>query len=797
MPLNVLGPKSPNGSVAVGERAVQGLTTVAQRLSPSGRQTQAGQLLQAFLEAGQTDPEAVMKLLADGRAIADTIPGFRGTAAMTTGEQRLLQLEAELAEQERGFAVESRRRAEDSLKAISNAIALLRGTGDPEALKVAAQLRRDRYQMMMHRVMAVAEEEAVERIQAIGADVTTAERTRLSREVALAVYDRAMTRARDVEATLWDEALPDEGAPATFRSIQQMLGRIKGETSVIELPKNVVDRLDQIGAARQLLRRVELGQDELPDGTKITKAMVEAAERLNSVGELKRFRSDMLALARGQGRSTQETADRFARWYGLLAEAALDDMVRAGVATRATEFGARRGAGGQFTSDMTPLDIAREYSKAFNDTFTRGFVGAGQRQGGYGLAVPPESLLHRAFASGDHVGDLQLRELREAVEFLPARTYGNPAQLADIDADIDLVVDAQGRYLRLMAQRVVQTTYDPDLGRDVQRVSLPRARKFLEQSVELLERFPEVRADLEAAVESQRTLDNWYRRVRGTERRLDRDSAIGRVLKMDSPADAIRGAFNGPQPQQQFEAFARLAAGAGPDAVQGLRAATFDFVIRNATSGDGNVSLPRLLQSLYGPVRPGLPSLVEMMQANGVIDAKGVSRLQELAEAAGRVLQAGATLPTGEEVVGGADLITDIIIRLVGSEAARAGLAAGQTVAGVSSAGATGSTLIAAGRGSQAAQQFLNRVPTRRLKDLLVDALRGAEVRAGAGEWSLLETLLSSEGGRREAFQRTLLLHGYAWQAGILGIEDEAMTEDRDRVDADDGALPPGLSRVD
>lgn len=762
--------------------------SLIQRMSYSGRQTRAGQLLTQFLGSTE-DPAVLMRALAETDQIARTIPGFRGTAAQTTGDLRLSQLEGELAELDRKFFADVAQRADDSLEAISNSIALLRGTGDPKALQGIAELRLARYNMAFERLLGHAQREAVEAAVDVGQGATVAERAALSVQVT-EIYQRALTRARDVEKVLWTEALPDAGAPAVWSKVKRTYAGLRGELAAADvLPKFIEDQINVVATAVTLLKRVEKGFTKLPDGSKISAAMIREAKKRTSVGELVRFRSGLLARARGMARSTDELADRQARQLGLMAEAVLDDMVRAGAATKTTaREGVRRGVGGRLGATETAFDVAREYTAQLNRAFGKSFVGAAQQQGAYGLRVPPETLLKRAFATGDEVATLQLRELQEAADFLPARTLGNPALLADANVDATLMMDLQARLMRIMAGRAVDVVLDKETGEQVLKVSLSKAKKFLGEAGGLLEDFPEVARSLEAAVQTEGTLQAWARRLKGLSRHLESDSPIARALGVESPADAVRGALTNPKPIERLTEMITLAKGAGEDGAAGLRAAIMDHVIRAAETPDKSLSLQRMVATLMDPIAPGLPSLRQVMETSGLLPPEAAKRLDELLDAATRVMVATEARAVGEGVLDATHPIEALLVRGMGSELGRRGLRLLQAGSG---GGSGGPTLIVAFQAARAANAFVSRLPSEAVKKILIEAVSGEPLqtagairrglaKAGIGDvpptqrpWSLLEALVETGGTDAEKLQRYYLLHAYAWQAGYLGPEDQ------------------------
>lgn len=741
---------------------------VASSFSPQARQTRAGKLLTEFVE-GSDDPEILARALAETEEIEKLIPGFRGTLAQTTGEKRLAQLEAELGEKERKVFEGFQEKSKEAFQAISNFTALLRGVGTPEALKVAAQLRFDRFTNVVERLVAQARREAVEAASSVSKGALVSERTGLSLR-AKDIYSRALDRVRVLEKDFWGKAFPDPAAAARgIRSAVSTLATLQGNLSSRQkLPASIAASVGDILSAAKLIARVEAGEKLLESGSKITKAMISKAERLTSVGELQRFRSFMLSEAREASTNPRKLSDPNARAFGLMAEAVLSDMVRAGVATRSIQEGGRRGQGGRFVADKTAFDEARDLTKAINDTFGRALGAITARTG------PPETLLNRAFASGDELGALQLRELRDIVDFLPKQSAVGFEDLLDANAvDTRLMHDVQSRLLRLFAGRVMVEEFDVETGRTFLRPSLSQAKNFLREAGEVLKSFPDIAGDLKAAVKSSQTLAKWVSQAKKIKRGLGRDSAIGRVLAVDSVPDAVNGALGSLKPLGGIMKMIKLAKADGQEAVDGLRAVIFDATLPPPSDLPGDQQLASLrttFKSLVQPMRPGLPSLVEVMEREGVMPAEAVAQLRKMAEITERVAVAAETKAVGEVVVDDPGIITNLLIRLSGSVSGSLVLRQVQAALGIK--GAAGPSILMAGRFAQGAQDFVDRLPNKSVRQIIANALSGTPL-PGGKRWSLLAALLDTASTPAVKIEQTRRLHAYAWQAGLLGAQDE------------------------
>jgi len=667
--------------VGATRRAVDAGMNAFKSLTPSGRETRAGQVLREILEAGGEDPDAVVALLRE----AD-LPGIQRTAAQKTGSPAIAALEAKLREDSAKFGADSAKMAEDSLAAIENMVVALRGTGDPAAVRAAADLRARYFRTLLAGRVQSAEREAVEAAAKITND-TPASRAALSRQAETAL-EQAMKDARAAEGELWAKVPTDTRANA-----------------------------GEIIATYDRLRGGMLPEEAMPPVVEGFITRMRSQQATTTSGEIMLFRSRALALAReaaGQGRAND------ARVFGNLAEAALDDMDRIAV--------------GPLNADY---EAARTFSRELNETFTRTFAGQSMATNARGAdRIPPELMLRRALGSGGEAGALRMRELEEATAFM-TEAGGAASQ------NLPVMLDAQQRMLRLAAADAV----DPVTG----RVSSTRIGKFIRDNEEMLNRFPEVRTDLEAAMNSEEGAKSIARMATGASREIEAKAAFSKVAAVENPADAIKTAVGSRNPTQDVVALVKLARRGGPDATAGLRAAVWDHAIQRATSSTGEVSLEKMQAAFFNPIRPKQSSLVQIMQREGVMSADDVSRLQKLFGEAEKITKALATETNLDQVLSGPDAMVDMVVRIAG---ARMG-------AGMSSAG---SSLIAASRGSQFARDIFARVPNLRIQGLIIEAAENPR---------LFAALLKKPKTAAEKVTIGRQIHAYLLQAGLIDENDE------------------------
>lgn len=687
--------------LATGNLGVQSVRRAVQSLSPAGRETAAARVLQDIVANSGDDPEVLARLLQDAN-----LPGMNLTAGQATGSPALIALETRLAKESGKFGAEMEKRAEQGLKDIENMITALRSTGDPAALAEAADLRLRYFRTLIGGRVQAAERDAIEAAGRITGD-SPRDRAMLSRQAHNALAN-AMEDARGVERELWEQVGRDAPArtDALLRRYEEIRAGLLPEESLPGIVEGFVARMR--------------GDAALPGDVA---ALVERTfgrgaagpQGQTSAGELIRLRSRLLSLAReagGQGKSND------ARIYGEMAEAALDDL-DAAFAT---------GGGEAYTA-------ARAFSRELHDTFTRTFAGdslAADRAGG--ARIPPELVMRRAMAGGKEAAELRLQEIEEATGFVARNLPDSP----EAAANVAQMLDAQGRVLRLAAADAI----DPNTG----RISATRLGRFMRDNEALLDRFPEARRDLQAALGGEQRLQDIQAAAEGANRLIDRRAAFARIARVENPADTIAAAIRGANPEGDLQAIARLARRGGTRAIDGLRTVVLDYALDKARNTEGVISLPKLQAALFEPMQAGSRSIVDVMAAAGVMNAADIRTLRTAFERAARIGQAGAGNKAVDEIIGDPDAFTTLITRMIG---ARAGAAAAEGGA---------PTLVAASAGSKFARDLIGKIPAGKVTQVLQEAALNPKFMAA---------LLEKPKTQAEGLKLARSIHAYLWQAGV------------------------------
>lgn len=783
-------------TLSIAKRGLGLANQMWQSLSPAARQTAAGKALKEFLVAAEEDPEILWNLIDQARLHTTGIPEFDSTASQLVDSPALATLEANLAERDRSFQKDRALAGQRGLDAVARALQAIASLDESGRLQAGIAARQMRYVNALDRLLNWAERDAVAATNKLleGTNINNpaefyARRRDLSLQIS-EIYDRALATARQVEKELWEKASSDFEFVANPRRIRQVYSQLRGDMLTTErLPDLIEDQIALFRHSQTLLQRAQRGLTTTADGEAITPAMIRAAEKETSAGNLIKFRSRMLSHARSAARAasagTEGAADR-ARWFGTLAEAALDDLVRHSAATRARPTGqlGRIGAGRRILPPeaQTVYDDAREFSNAVAGTFSRSYIGKLQQVGPFGEVMPPEVLAQQAFKVGDDLTPIRSRALEEATRFAPSRKFGDDPELtAALDADAEAMMDAQEQIMRMLVDgsRTPKGDLNPD-----------KMRHIKQSNGWIQERFPELWKDMEGALSSTEQFLDWSARIRADKTRITATQAFAGVLAVDSPADAVRAALAGAKPVSKLDEMYRLAK--GTNTLDGFRGAIWDDAFRAAERADGSVDISVFLARLQRPIRPGLPSIRDFLIERNVMTADQLGWIDSATEIVQRIQQAQSTLPTGEVPIGPAGSVMDLLLRMAGAEAGRITLRGSQAITGQTQAGATGSVLIVSGAGAKAMQQLMDRIPKLKTQQILIDALRG-EALPGQPRFSLLKLLLEKGGTPEKVVENALRLHAYAWQAGYLALDD--LLERRNQ-EAEDRLEHPGDADV-
>jgi hypothetical protein len=706
-------------------------------------------LLDAIEKAGE-DPVALAK------ALRMQIPGSvpTPTSGQKTGSQAMMDLESALGEHHAQFGGETKTQAINSMRAYQALIDKLQSIGNPESLKIAAQLRQQNFDNMLNTRLSAADAEAARKIATISKD-TPAARVAIG-TIVKDTTEKALREARTYESELWTNAIENMTKPASSvrttkvdmegPKAQQIFDRtgkwpqvsIKQPviTAPVIQPQATVDaflnRAAGVGEAlydsaipepvRKIMESLRVDKDAVQNfkAGKVTQEYLDTKKvpfgfRPNpseiGVDELVNYRSTLLKMAReAAGKGDVNNAD----FYGALAEGMLKDL-------------------DGLKSPM--FDQARQFSKSLNDVFTRTFAkeasitGSTTRAGAERLA--PELLVIRAFGTNADVTSLRMEQIEDAVKF--GRTqydqavaqFGKNSQqaknlkpMAELsDTGVVSIQDAQNRVLRLLANEAVTTVYDQAKGTYVQKLNTAKLTKFAQQNAPMLEKLG-IMDDLRDAAHASNLLTQVANQNSAINKAVKNQTAFAQVLSVENPSRAINDALTSKFPVKNIANIAKLARAGGTDSVDGMKSALYDYAYTKAGGNSGKFNIQAYEDALFKPIAQNQPSMINIMRSSGLMSLTEVKDLRRLINPMVKIETAVKNNIPLDDVIQGADAVTDLALRVVG---ARIGTAA--------SPGGPGS-LIAASAGSKAIRQIFDNLPNATVRQILENAVKDPEAMA-------------------------------------------------------------------
>jgi len=710
----------------------------------------ATNLLLDALEKSGEDPLALSK------ALRMQIPGSvpTPTSGQKTGSEALLNLENALSTHHAQFGGETKQQAINSMRAYQELIDKLQSIGNPESLKIAAQLRKNNFDNMLNTRLSAADAMAAQKIATISKDTPQA-RAAIG-DIVKTETELALRQARDYEKEVWTAAIGDMTKPEAFlkqkrvdmdgveaqrifdrtgrwptvlitdkyfktpvikpqATVDAFLNRAAGVGEALynsSIPEPVRKIMESLGVNKDAVQHFKAGKateeyvttQQVPYGFKPTAGEI-------GIDELVNYRSELLKMAReAASRGEVNNADA----YGSLAEGMLNDL----------------------NSLKNPLfDQARQYSASLNDVFTRTFAkeasitGSTTRAGAERLA--PELLVMRAFGTNADVTSLRMEQIEDAVKF--GRTqydeavvkFGKNSQQAKnlkpmaelADTNVVSIQDAQNRVLRLLAADAITTVYDQAKGTYVQKLNTAKLTKFAQQNAPMLEKLG-IMDDLRDAAHASNLLTQVTNQNSAINKAVKNQTAFAQVLSVENPSRAINDALMSKFPVKNISNIAKLAKAGGSDSMDGMKSALYDYAYTKAGGNSGKFNIQAYEDALFSPIAQNQPSMVNIMRSSGLMTLTEVKDLRRLINPMVRIEAAVKNNVPLDDIIQGADAVTDLALRVVG---ARIGTAA--------TPGGPGS-LIAASAGSKAIRQIFDNLPNATVRQILENAAKDPEAMA-------------------------------------------------------------------
>ena len=282
------------------------------KVLPGGKEREAARIVQKRLSDAGEDPKAVAEALRES--------GDNMTSGIATNSPALLAIEKQFISEGGEVSDALKKQVKAVIEDFNAEFRAAVKTGDPEAIRQAAQARQEHVISALNQIAKRAEAKA-KKAQEFGLRANLGDNAQMAAsKKAREILDDALRVARNTESQLWAEVPKDISVqPTAFTS-----------------------KFDEMKAEL-------LSQESLPDGPVVK--FRDDLEGTTTTGDLLRARSRYLEQAR-MLRSQGKFGD--ARRVQNIADAALQDLD--GV------------VGGS-------AKVAREFSRELNEKFTQGFVG--------------------------------------------------------------------------------------------------------------------------------------------------------------------------------------------------------------------------------------------------------------------------------------------------------------------------------------------------------------------------------------------------------------------------------------
>jgi hypothetical protein len=696
-------------------------------------------LLDALNKSGE-DPETLIKAL---RAqLPGTVP--TPTSGQKTGSQALMDLEASLGNHRAQFGGETAKQGRTAFLAYQELVGKLQELGDPQALRIAAELQKKRFDNMIETRLSLADANAAAKIAKITKD--TPEARKQIGQLVKNETELALAEARDVESQLWSSALEGLTKPVKkegYKPVVVGINQFNGREMFKQIPTTIISApsLEPSNTVNSFLNRAsEMGPalfDEIPP--QVRKIMESFGVDEAAVAKFRngKLSDDYLTTGQVPQRSRPILAPQpvqdLVNYRSTLLKMARDSA-GAGDANKADFFSnLADGMMRDLDTLQDPMyDQARQFSRSLNDVFTRTYantVGAVTKTGRD--RVPPETLVVNAFSGNADQTAQRMKEIEDAVGFMRTQ-YREVVKQFGVDSpqaqqllplaraattNVASVRDAHNRVLRLAAANSLETVFDQNKGTYIQKVNLGKLTKFAQENAPMLEKMG-IMGDLRDAAHASNLLTQVANENSALSKTAKNQSIFAKMLTAESPTVVIAEGLNGRFPVKSINGLVDLAKKGGPEALDGLKASLFDYAYTKANGYSGKFSPDAYSTALFEPLGRNQPSLVNIMRSNGLMTLQEMSNLKKLITPMARIETAIKNNIPYEDVIQGADAVTDLALRVAGAQLGTAAAPGGP------------GSLIAASAGSKAVRQIFDALPNATVRTILENAVKDPQAMA-------------------------------------------------------------------
>jgi hypothetical protein len=531
-------------------------------------------------------------------------------------------------------------------------------------------------------------------------------------------------------------ALVDAAANKTEAGFKAMPAYFKDLLAEVGIDKDVINTYRQGLQTQGFLREGKVPEDYLPS---IDLPRIDASKMIQ-------IRSELLEQARKASAGTNPDPDN-ARLFGQFAEKVLDDLG---------------------TLDSVDYKIARQYSRALNDVYTRSFGGEMLAKDARGAArIAPEVLIQTVFSSGSDLTALRMQQIEDAASFLLDQQREIAAQfprseqakllkqlVPDAKERVKSIDQAQSLVVRLGAANSLYYVQDPVTGEMVTRLDTDKLKKWAAENNQLVRK-----AGLESDISDATKAENLYKltlkRNSILTRSIRNKTAFGNLLKSGpdtNPTVIVSSVIRSKNPETGLRRLSLLAKKHGTDAVDGLRSTVMDYAFTQA-SKQGGFSPTTFQRAMFEPIAAGQPSLYTMMRRQGIMEKGHGKNIQEILVPMMRIERELAGGQTIDNVIKNFGIMGQFATRFIGAQA-------GSAVSRM--AGGAGTIQIPA-YGASVAQELFEKIPNLSVRKILEDATKDP---------AFMSQILSKKGiGNTAILTQAKQMHAYLLTQGYTDAE--------------------------
>lgn len=699
------------------------ITNALASMSIGGKEQIAAKKLQKILQETDGDISLIRQRINNDTDF-DLPEGFampNFSLGAKTGDETLVLIEKSLGRERTGKLQE---KAINDYMTMQKILKVLVDTGDPEAMKVAAQMRKESLDTLIKNRIKATEEAILQGSKNLNKENMRPE------QIGAIIDDeinKALKNVNEIENSLWQNVKPQAlGNVENLASVQEFIRLAKSKPTGFNFPKELNDFFGQF------LAKDKSGRIMLKDGRAVDIKNIKKGDEpiiLSSVNldtdELVSFRSIALSKMRDNLSGTDPNT-RLAREYAILAGKTLEDLdsIFQNVNSEAYR-------------------VASQYTKSKSDIFGQRFL-ANQKKKNKQLDkyMQPEEIydnIKRGAASQTNIKIQNIQNVADYIENLfDSLPSGIKAEQIALRAKEDL--SDVPKSLRGATENILQLMFLET--RDSKGNFVPaKMDKFLTDHEPILKGFPQLFNDLKNIQTQKKLFDLASTMQTAYKDKLKNVKLFSSIIEDENPTYALHEIIGkSKKPIQELDdIWSVVSAAKNKDsAVEGMKTALFDFAYEMAGGGNEGFSFIIFQKLLTEPLRRGKQntSLMNFMVDKGMIDQVQKNRLDKFIDQGVKVEKYKLGLSGDEKILENApDFIVNFLEKSAG--------ASGGMV--ITEALGMKNSLIAASAGSQVAQNIFSKIPNVAVKDLIYDAMLGGKKQDGQLLFDALMTKVKKE----------------------------------------------------